>query len=152
MDRKNGWQKCIVVILSLALWMMMHSVSAEVYRWVDEHGKTHYSDKKPKADADDITADVNKQNIDTSSAEQRKLQQIFRPENEADREYYRQQQLQNQPDPEQIKYCNEQRNYLNEISGRVQFIDEQGKPMKVTEKQRQQRVDNIQRYLDEHCP
>lgn len=124
---------------------------AEVYRWVDENGKTHYSDKKPRTEAEDITQAIKKQNIDTSIEEQRKLQDIFRPENEADREFYRQQQLKNQPTPEDIQHCNNLRHYLNKIDGRVQFIDEDGKAVPVTEKQRQQRVEEVQRYLAQHC-
>ena len=133
------------------LLLFASSSHAEVYRWVDENGKTHYSDKKPKTDAEDITQAVKKQNIDSSIEEQRKLQEIFRPENEADREYYRQQQLKNQPTPEHIQHCNKQRRYLNKIDGRVQFVDEEGNVVPVTEKQRQQRVEELQRYLAEHC-
>lgn len=141
---------CAVGLFSVLLFCspLTH---AEIYRWVDEHGKTHYSDKKPKTNAEDITLEVKKQNIDTSIEEQRKLQQIFRAENEADREFYRQQQLKNQPSPEHRQHCNEMRNYLNKIDGRVQFIDEDGKVVQVTEAQRRQRVEETQRYLDEHC-
>ena len=127
------------------------SVAAEVYRWVDAEGKTHYSDKKADKHAADITAEVSQQNIDTSIEEQRKLQQIFRPENAADRAYYRQQQLQQQPDAEMIKHCNEQRKYLNNIKGRVQFIDEQGQMIKVTEKQRQAEVQRVENYIASRC-
>lgn len=127
------------------------SVSAEVYRWVDAQGKTHYSDKKADKHAADITAEVSQQNIDTSIEEQRKLQQIFRPENAADRAYYRQQQLQQQPDAEMIKHCNEQRKYLNNIKGRVQFIDEQGQMINVTEKERQAEVQRVENYIASRC-
>lgn len=139
----------IAVISSLNLFSL--PTRAEVYRWVDEDGKVHYSDKKPKTDAEDITRQVSKQNIDTSIDEQRRMQQIFRPENEADREFYRQQQLKNQPTPEHMQHCNELRKYLDAIDGRVQFIGEDGKVVPVTETERRQRVEETQRYLDEHC-
>lgn len=139
----------VAVISSLNLFSL--PTRAEVYRWVDEDGKVHYSDKKPKTDAEDITRQVSKQNIDTSIDEQRRMQQIFRPENEADREFYRQQQLKNQPTPEHMQHCNELRKYLDAIDGRVQFIGEDGKVVPVTETERRQRVEETQRYLDEHC-
>lgn len=125
---------------------------AEIYRWVDADGKTHYSDKKPNTDAEDITEAVNKQNIDTSIDEQRKVQQIFRTENAADRAYYRQRQLEQQPSSEQLKWCRDQRKYLSAISGRVQFIDEQGKMINVTEKERQEEVTKVTRRIEESCP
>ena len=141
--------------LRFPLWLLLAALpltaGAQAYRWVDENGKTHYSDKKPRTEAEDITQAIKKQNIDTSIEEQRKLQDIFRPENEADREFYRQQQLKNQPTPEDIQHCNNLRHYLNKIDGRVQFIDEDGKAVPVTEKQRQQRVEEVQRYLAQHC-
>lgn len=144
--------KPICAVGLFSAWLFFSPLThAEIYRWVDEHGKTHYSDKKPKTNAEDITLEVKKQNIDTSMEEQRKLQQIFRAENEADREFYRQQQLKNQPSPEHRQHCNEMRSYLNKIDGRVQFIDEDGKVVPVTEAQRRQRVEETQRYLDEHC-
>jgi hypothetical protein len=147
--------KIYPVLIAAALFSSLNlfslSTRAEVYRWVDEDGKVHYSDKKPKTDAEDITRQVSKQNIDTSIDEQRRMQQIFRPENEADREFYRQQQLKNQPTPEHMQHCNELRKYLDAIDGRVQFIGEDGKVVPVTETERRQRVEETQRYLDEHC-
>lgn len=147
--------KIYPVLIAAALFSSLNlfslSTRAEVYRWVDEDGKVHYSDKKPKTDAEDITRQVSKQNIDTSIDEQRRMQQIFRPENEADREFYRQQQLKNQPTPEHMQHCNELRKYLEAIDGRVQFIGEDGKVVPVTETERRQRVEETQRYLDEHC-
>lgn len=147
--------KIYPVLIAAALFSCLNlfslSTRAEVYRWVDEDGKVHYSDKKPKTDAEDITRQVSKQNIDTSIDEQRRMQQIFRPENEADREFYRQQQLKNQPTPEHMQHCNELRKYLDAIDGRVQFIGEDGKVVPVTETERRQRVEETQRYLDEHC-
>jgi hypothetical protein len=148
---KTNHRFCTALGLCSVLLLLASSPQAEVYRWVDENGKTHYSDKKPKSEAEDITEAVKKQNIDTSIEEQRKLQEIFRPENDADREYYRQQQLKNQPTPEHIQHCNKQRRYLSKIDGRVQFVDEEGNVVPVTEKQRQQRVEELQRYLVEHC-
>lgn len=151
----NGFTttKSLTVFTLMALLALINCqmVSAEVYRWVDAEGKTHYSDKKSAKNAADITAEVNQQNIDTSIEEQRKLQKIFRPENDADRAYHRQQQLRKQPDAEMIQHCNEQRKYLHQIKGRVQFIDEQGQIIKVTEKERQAAVLRVENYIASRC-
>ena len=127
------------------------SVNAEVYRWVDENGKVHYSDKKPKEQAEDISAEIKKQNIDSSIEEQQKLQQIFRPENDADRAHRERLNQQSQPSNDQIKYCNEQRKYLRDISGPVYFVDKDGKDMKVTERERQAEEARVRQLLQERC-
>src|SRR5690606_22361095 len=110
-----------------------------------------YSDRKMVKDAEDVTKKVSVQNIDTSQQEQQKLQQIFRAENDADREYHRQQQERNKPSSEQRQYCRELRNYLNVISGRVQFVDENNKVVNVTEAQRKERVADVAQRLRRDC-
>ena len=35
-------------ILFVSIWLVAGSVFAEVYKWTDEEGITHYSDKKPE--------------------------------------------------------------------------------------------------------
>lgn len=124
---------------------------AEIYRWVDDEGKVHYSDRKLSANAEDVTKDVSVQNIDTSQEEQRKLQQIFRAENEADREFYRQQQEQNNPSSEQRVYCQKLRNHMREASGRVQLIDENGKEVRFTEKDQKEYIAELQQLERQHC-
>ena len=124
------------------------STHTEVYRWTDANGKVHFGDKKAGASAENITEKVSKTNVDTSTAEHQKLESVFRKENDADREYKQQQA---QPDPELLRRCTEARNYLKDISGRVQFIDDNGNPVKVTETERKQKVINMQNFIKEHC-
>lgn len=38
---------CLSILLTFTL-----SVNAEIYRWVDEHGKLHFSDKAPNSDVE----------------------------------------------------------------------------------------------------
>ncbi len=137
------WFLCCLLFLSCI------NTSAEVYRWTDANGKVHFGDKKPKSSAEDITEKVKQTNVDTSTAEHQKLETIFRKENEADREYKRQQAI---PDPELLQWCKEMRKYLKDISGLVQFLDEDGKPMKVTMEERDQKVAETQALIKNRCP
>ncbi len=121
---------------------------AEVYRWTDANGKVHFGDKKKSPSAENITEKVSKTNVDTSTAEHQKLESVFRKENDADREY---QQQQAQPDPELVRRCADAKDYLKDINGRVQFIDDAGKPVHVTETQRKQKVIDMQNIIKEHC-
>ena len=36
------------LIVFVSIWLVAGPVSAEVYKWIDEEGITHYSDKKPE--------------------------------------------------------------------------------------------------------
>ena len=135
--------------LCCLLMLTCINTSAEVYRWTDANGKVHFGDKKPKTAAEDITEKVKQTNVDTSTAEHQKLETLFRKENEADREYKRQQSI---PDPELLKWCSEMRQYLKTISGLVQFIDEEGKPVKVTMEERDQKVAETQALIKSRCP
>lgn len=134
---------CIFLLLSISVM-----ADAEVYRWVDKDGKTHFSDNKPKTAAEDITAKIKKQNIDTSTQEHQKLEEIFRKENAADREFKQQQA---QPTEEQLQRCKKAKQYLHNIDGRVQFIDEQGKMVNVTEEERKARVLETRTFIQKNC-
>lgn len=134
---------CIFLLLTISC-----IASAEVYRWTDKEGKIHFSDNKPKTAAEDITAKIKKQNIDTSTEEHQKLEALFRKENAADREFALQQ---TQPTEEQLERCKKAKKYLNNIDGRVQFIDDQGKMVNVTEEERKSRVIEMQTFIHKNC-
>jgi len=131
------------------LILMCANIQAEVYRWTDANGKVHYGDKKPKSTAEDITEKVKQTNVDTSTAEHQKLETLFRKENEADREYQREQA---RPDPELLLWCKEARDYLKTISGLVQFVDKDGKAVKVTMEERDQKVAETKALIKNRCP
>jgi len=138
---------CVIAALLTA-----NTTYADVYRWTDEKGEVHYTDKKPSTDADNITSTIKKQNIDTSTEEQRKVGQILRKENDADRAFYQQQQAEQQKKiNEQTKRCNEARRYLRNISGPVQFIDDDGKPVYVSERERQAREAEFKTIVEREC-
>jgi hypothetical protein len=120
----------------------------EVYRWVDSAGKVHYSDKKPAAEAEDITAQVAKQNIDTSTEEHKKLEQILRKENAADRQFYQSQDVEQRN--AQVQRCNFLRQRLQDVSGRVQFVDN-GKPVHVSERARQAQEAEMRSLVAREC-
>lgn len=122
---------------------------ADVYRWVDKEGKVHFTDKKPAEDSENVTDQVNKQNIDTSSEELRKVETIMRKENDADREYA--QQLQFEEARIRQHRCTRAKKRMQEISGRVIFIDEEGKVVKTTEQQRQQKIAEVNALIQENC-
>ena len=50
-------------LLFCFLIMACTTAHAEVYRWTDANGKVHFSDKRPKSAAEDITEKVMKQRM-----------------------------------------------------------------------------------------
>jgi hypothetical protein len=74
---------------------------------------------------------------------------ILRKENDADREYIQQQQ--NQETQVRQSRCNRAKARLQEITGHVIFLDDDGKVVKVTEKERQQRVAEMNALISENC-
>ena len=136
-----------LLIIALATGLAAQA-SAEVYRWTDANGKVHYSDTKPKDKADNITADVKKQNIDTSSKEHEKLGNILRKENQADRDF---ELSKNQPNSEQLAACAKAKDYLRVVQGRVYYIDEDGKTSTITEDERKKEAERMRVYVAENC-
>lgn len=141
---------CYLTLL-LCHWLLADNASAEVYKWTDKDGKVHYGDKKTTKAAEDITASVSKPNIDTSSEEHQKLEAIFRKENAADRAYKAEQAM---PKPAQVDHarrCEEAKKRLRVLEGRVEFIDENGKPIRTTEQERERRAGEMRKIIAEHC-
>ena len=139
-----------MIKLALFIFMFVSCVAnAEVYRWTDANGKVHYGDKKPAEAAENITDKIKKTNVDTSTTEHQKLETIFRKENDADRAFQAQQA---QPNQYLLQRCAEAKDYLNKISGRVQFLDDDGKPVHISESERDHRAKEMQTIIKENCP
>lgn len=138
---------CIATLILISI-----HTNAEVYRWTDNNGKVHYTDKKPKESAENITNKVKKQNIDSGTEERRKVGEILRKENDADRQFYQQQKARaEQQQYEKDKRCQKAKKYLSNISGRVQFLDDDGKPMQVTEQERQEHAEKFKAIVEQEC-
>lgn len=133
----------------IGLLSFSSNVTAEVYRWVDEKGKVHYTDRKPAPNAENITKEVNKQNVDSSSREVERVAQILREEEEAGRAL---QQRQAQARAHAMEApCAAAKIRLNKMKGYVIFIDDAGKAVTVTEKERQEKVAELESYIHTNC-
>ncbi len=64
---KVGNKLSLVVFLGLS--MVLGTVQAEVYKWVDERGKVHYSDRKMYSNASTMNISTGESTIGQSSAE-----------------------------------------------------------------------------------
>ena len=136
-------------LLLIGLLSISINAIAEVYRWVDNNGKVHYTDKKPAPDAENITKEVNKQNLDSSSRDIARINQMHREDEEAIRAA---QQQQEQAHARAMQApCAAAQTRLRKMKGRVIFIDEAGKAVTVTEKERQDKVAELEREIRNNC-
>jgi len=142
------------IILSFSLLLFMSLSHGEIYRWVDNDGKIHFSDKQPQDNTtvEDVSNKMSPINRDTSSEETQKLQQVFQPETPEERIHYRQQkEQQRRQDQSTKKACEQARYNLRIIKGRVYFEDSNGKEIIVTEEQREQRAEQLENEIRKHC-
>ncbi len=128
------------------------TLQAEVYRWVDEQGKVHFSDKKPQQQSTKIGEQLKDNNVDSSQAQQRKLQQLLAPETPEEKRYRQQkQQKKQQQQTRKQGICQNARRQLKILRGPVAFLDSQGKELPISEKERQQRAAKLQKQIKQHC-
>ena len=143
--------RTILCTLWLALPLMSFS---EIYQWKDANGKIHYSDKPPEnsAGSKDISDQLRPLNSDSSTSETGKLKQVFAGETPEEKNYRLQQQAkQQQQEANRQQACQQARNQLSVLRGRVAFIDKEGKEVIVTEEERQQRADKLALEIDKYC-
>ncbi len=127
---------------------------AEVYKWVDEQGNVHFGDRPPqKEKATNLSDSLKPLNLSTDlsnpgmirNAEQARQDEL----NRTRQEQQRKQQIANSKEYQQ--YCKEAKRRLRSISGPVVFYDEQGKQVKVTEKEREKREQELRNEIEKKC-
>lgn len=139
-------------ICAIALLLGTAAVSAEeLYRWVDKDGKVHFGDRPPlEARAEDIggdlkpinAADATRTRKPSHSGQRDDLQQDYR-----DRK--KRQQLQRRQKMAQA--CQKARRRLHSLQGRVAFVDQQGREVRLTERERQRMAEELQREIGRVC-
>ena len=128
---------------------------AEVYKWVDDQGQTHYSQQAPKNKHAQIIKAPPPPAINPRVAQKEinlliEHQQGVYAEREEDRRLEEEERLQKE---KQEKYCNVNQNNLQEYinnPGR-RMIDADGNVTRPTEQQRQTKIKDIEQRLQEHC-
>ncbi|AWF83066.1 hypothetical protein BTJ40_20820 [Microbulbifer sp. A4B17] len=132
--------------------LLAANISAgELYRWIDEDGRVHFGDRPPvHAEAKDISSKltpINSANATTArsrnqSAQPRNVEQQYQ-----DRLNREAQERQQQLD----KACSKARKNLEILRGRVIFLDDNGKEVRRTEREREQMAEDYQRQVNLYC-
>ena len=122
---------------------------------MDENGKVHFSDRKPSGQsqqAKDISKSVQQTNVDSSTAERRKLESVFARETAEEKRYNREQQQRlNGNTAQHQQACTKARNYLKTIQGKVYFVRDDGSEYTISEKERQQLEAKVKADIAKNC-
>jgi len=146
--------KYVATLLTLTVLSFPPVSFAEIYRWTDEQGKTHFSEHPPEdqVPSEEISSQLSPLKRDSSKGETKKLQQLFKgatPEEQAHQQ--QEKTIQKQQDQKMAQACNKARQQLKTITGRVFFVDDNGKEVVVTEKERKQRAQRLEQEIRRRC-
>ncbi|WP_193162984.1 DUF4124 domain-containing protein [Microbulbifer hainanensis] len=143
----NATRICLCALLLTAA----SADAEELYRWVDADGQVHFGDRPPQsAKAEDIedklrpinSADAPTPHKAASGTQQANLQQQYES---------RQRQQAQQQRRQVAQACRKAQRDLHILQGRVMFVDANGKEVKITERERQQRAAELQREISRVC-
>jgi hypothetical protein len=128
--------------------------AAPVYKWQDEAGRWHFSDRRPPDDETPVTrAEPGPANIEASGAAREGLNTVFPAETEAEKALRRQQQeRQRQEDQQRRAACDRARTALKTLEGPVVFSQPDGGYAAVSEDERARRASQLAARIREHCP
>lgn len=144
--------KACILVLLLCLTPLSQ---AAIYRWVDESGKVHFSDKQPEnhSNAQEISGNLRPLNHDSSATETEKLKAVFQGETAEEKAFNARQQVEREKQ-RLLKQqdCQKARNQLSVMRGRVVFKDAEGKDIIVSEEERQQQAKQLEQQVQIHCP
>lgn len=139
-------------ILLICYSFFAYSGHAEVYRWVDDDGNVHFSDKKPEqSNVEDISERIGNTNIDESSEAMRRLDQVL-SETVGEKQVRDKKETDDRRAREhQNRICAEARKDLRILKGRVVFVDKNGVSQSISESQRKIEAEKLETEIKNRC-
>lgn len=125
---------------------------AEIYKWTDENGKVHFGDRPPSSSgASNISHSVKDINISTDLSSPEMMRDVQNESREKQEKKRREAYEQKEKQASLKEYCEQARLRLWQVQGPVVFLDENGKALKATEKERQQREKKLLQEIKQKC-
>lgn len=147
------------VFILILLLLAGGQVGAAVYKWVDEKGQVHYSNRPQGDDARELK--IRDQRINTTPGaspetaqqrleKQRKFIEAERQEKEAIQE---EKLKQREKEQKRERQCHQARDYLANISGSgvLYDLDEKGQRVYLTEEQKGKAIEAARRDVEQLC-
>lgn len=132
---------------------LSHSINAEMYKWVDEDGNTHYS-QSPPVDNVNIETIKSQSSVDTETARKalEKQKQTADKLREARITKKDEKQKAEDDELEKQKKCQQAKKRLASYQRpRVNIKNEDGSQKTIPEEQRQAEIKKSQDYVDKVC-
>ena len=143
------------VVLVFCMLSFVSSVNAEIYKWVDEHGRVHYDDKPPITSQKQLM-DINEESnavksIPENRAEKRrKLLDAI----DEDRQLKKEQEAKEKKKKAKfLKQCHIARDNLKlyQRSNYVYDLDKDGNRVALPSSARDQVIANIKKQIEQYC-
>ncbi len=140
-----------LLIIAVITSLLANTSHAEVYKWVDENGKTHFSDRKPETDnASEVSDDLKNVNVTQSEPVQEFGEQ--HPETDAEKQVRRQKEREKlRAAANREKQCSIARTRLKKISGPVYFQRPDGSTFEITEEERAKKEQQLSQAIKRFC-
>ena len=141
-----------LLLSALLLTWPLH-VSADIYKWIDEDGSVHYSDRKPlNKNATLMDAPSGSTGTSAESTYESQIEALNESE-EVEALRIRQQQETADANAEKLSYCNTLKKNLSTLSSyaRVRIEDDNGDLRILTPEEMVTKKKEIQSSLDNHC-
>ena len=141
------------ILLLLACLCLSSNASAEIYKWVDDQGRTHYGDR-PADEADSLQVDISKKgHIDSDVDRAEKRQRLLNAMQE-DR-LRKQQQADQQREQQQYakRQCALARDRLKQYEnvGYLYRLDENGNRVVIPTEKREQLTEKLRDDIRKNC-
>lgn len=138
----------LLFILLLAAPLAGH---AEIFKWTDAEGRVHFGDKPTdqtiKAKEVEVKDYKPGSDEDTRAITERR-QRLMNADADKGHDVGAEKKAMAEA---KAKRCEEARSDLLKMSGRIAFLDDDGKPVHVTEQQRVARQKEIQAWIHDNC-
>jgi uncharacterized protein DUF4124 len=137
-----------------ALFVVLYAATnanAEIYKWVDKSGNTHFGDRPPQDQAAQaMESKLKPLNLSTDLADHNMLIEAEKQRRQAGKSNSPARTISEQQDVIN-QWCKEAKVRLEKMRGPVVFMDDDGKEVKVSEKERQQREVELTKEIAKEC-
>ncbi|MFP5440817.1 MAG: DUF4124 domain-containing protein [Gammaproteobacteria bacterium] len=146
----------VTTLLLAAVFCFPVVAGAEMYTWKDAEGRTHFGDKPPpeaREQAEEIEAKAYKPGSDEKTREvYQRTNRMFDAKDKIQREAQQEQDQRAAHNEEARKAgCREARDRARQLNGPVLFVDDEGNPVKATDADRKQKLQETQDWIAQNC-
>ncbi|TBU73376.1 DUF4124 domain-containing protein [Phytopseudomonas daroniae] len=140
----------MILTTSLALALSTTALAGQVYRWVDAQGVTHFSEQPPQGQQATTVNTATPPPPSTEPKPTPTFENIADPEQAAIDAKVKQEVA--EQETQRRKYCESQRNNLAQLENNPRVrVEDAGEMRRLGEEERQQRIAESKKAIEENC-